>query len=41
MGMLARGDYNAAEREVLGAINYLAAVAIEINHRATAQQKEE
>lgn len=40
-GMLARGDYNAAEREVLGAINYLAAVAIEINHRATAQQKEE
>ena len=39
-GMLARGDYNAAEREVLGAINYLAAVVIEINQRATAQLKD-
>ena len=40
-GMIKRGDFNAAEREILGAINYLAAVAIEINHRATAQQKEQ
>ena len=40
-GMLARGDYNAAEREVLGAINYLAAVVIEINQRATAQLKDQ
>lgn len=39
-GMLKRGEFNAAEREVLGAINYLAAVAIEINKRATAQIKE-
>ncbi len=38
-GMLKRGDFNAAEKEILGAINYLAAVAIEINHRATAQLK--
>ena len=40
-GMIKRGDFNAAEREILGAINYLAAVAIEINHRATAQQKDQ
>lgn len=35
-GMMKRGEFAAAEREVLGAINYLAAVAIEINARATA-----
>ena len=34
-GMIKRGDFNAAEREILGAINYLAATAIEINRRAT------
>ena len=39
-GMLRRGEFNAAEREVLGAINYLAAVAIEINQISTAQMKE-
>lgn len=39
-GMAKRGDFTAAEREILGAINYLAAVAIEINHRETAQMKE-
>lgn len=40
-GMVRRGDFNAAEREILGAINYLAAVAIEINQRATAQLKDQ
>ena len=35
-GMVKRGDFAAAEREILGAVNYLAAVAIEINRRATA-----
>ena len=40
-GMARRGDFNAAEREILGAINYLAAVAIEINQRATAQLKDQ
>ncbi len=39
-GMIVRGDLAAAEREILGAINYLAAVAIEINQRATAQMKD-
>jgi hypothetical protein len=34
-GMVKRGDFAAAEREILGAVNYLAAVAIEINRRAT------
>jgi hypothetical protein len=33
-GMVSRGQYDAAQREVLGAINYLAAVAIEIDRRA-------
>lgn len=36
-GMVKRGDFAAAEREILGAVNYLAAVAIEINRRATSQ----
>lgn len=35
-GMVSRGEYDAAEREILGAINYLAATIIEINSRATA-----
>lgn len=35
-GMVARGDFAAAEREILGAINYLAATIIEVNRRATA-----
>lgn len=35
-GMLKRGDHAAAEREILGAINYLAATAIEVNNRAEA-----
>jgi hypothetical protein len=35
-GMVSRGEYDAAEREILGAINYLAATVIEINRRATA-----
>ena len=35
-GMIARGDFAAAEREILGAINYLAATIIEVNRRATA-----
>lgn len=34
-GMLKRGEFAAAEREILGAINYLAAMAIEVNHHAT------
>jgi hypothetical protein len=34
-GMVARGDFAAAEREILGAINYLAATVIEVNRRAT------
>ena len=33
-GMVKRQEYAAAEREVLGAINYLAAVAIEIRKQA-------
>lgn len=41
LGMVKREQYAAAEREILGAINYLAAIAIEINHRATAQMKDE
>lgn len=39
-GMVARGDIAAAERELLGAINYLAAAAIRINQIATAQMKD-
>lgn len=35
-GMVSRGEYAAAEREVLVAINYLAATVIEINRRAVA-----
>ena len=35
-GMVSRGEYSAAEREILGAINYLAATVIEVNRRATA-----
>lgn len=34
-GMVSRGEYSAAEREILGAINYLAATVIEVNRRAT------
>lgn len=37
-GMMKRGDFAGAEREILGAVNYLAAVAIEINRRAGEQQ---
>lgn len=36
-GMVSRGEYHAATREVLGAINYLAATVIEINRRAVAE----
>ncbi len=35
-GMVSRGEYSAAEREILGAINYLAATVIEVNRRAAA-----
>jgi hypothetical protein len=37
-GMVKRGEFAAAEREILGAVNYLAAVAIEINRRATKEE---
>lgn len=39
--MVTRGHLAAAEREMLGAINYLATACIEINKRATADMKEE
>ena len=39
--MVSRGQLAAAEREMLGAINYLAASCIEINKRATANMKDE
>lgn len=40
-GMIARNELNAAEAELLGAINYLAAAVLRINEIATAQMKEE
>lgn len=39
-GMVNRGDLAAAEREILGAINYLAAAALRVNQIATDQMKE-
>ena len=39
--MVTRGQLAAAEREMLGAINYLAAACIEINKRATANMQED